>query len=345
MIHICNWLLTRRCNLKCSYCALVRNYNNKPPEYPNINYYFKNEMTTEYVIECMRRLKIHNPNMFHILYGGEPLLRDDLPDIINYMNKEEINYTIITNNTDEVQPRLERLIKNTKYIQGLSASVDPLVNTDEPRGDRYKKCIAGFNNLLKYKGKIRDLVAEMTVDVNNVDYMYDLVYTLHENGINTDITFIDISESIYYDFSNVNKRSSLVKPSWNLKNQLQRIIDEKLDVHMAEELLPRIFNILPANLDCGIEKNVHNITVDADGTLRLCLRIRGIETSRLKLTNYISEFGEIKSMLKYNISKDKDKYCEGCNHTCQLMSMILQENEEKVKDLVHLNKRGQNEKI
>ena len=30
MIHICNLLLTRRCNLKCSYCALTKNYVNKP---------------------------------------------------------------------------------------------------------------------------------------------------------------------------------------------------------------------------------------------------------------------------------------------------------------------------
>jgi len=339
MIYICNLLLTRRCNLKCSYCSLTRNYLNKPPEYPDMNYYHQNEMSTEYVIEVLRRLKSHNKDIFVICYGGEPLLRNDLPEIVNYMNKENINYTIITNNTETIQPKLEKLIKETDYIQGLSSSVDPLVVATDRGSDRYKKCVSGFNNLIKYKGKIRDLVAEMTIDNNNVEYMYDLVHMLHDNGINTDITFIDIAKSNYYDFSNVTDKNLLVQPTKELKEQLDKIIDEKLDVHMAAELLPRIYDILPANLDCGIEKNVHNISVDADGTMRLCLRVRGIDTPKLKLTDYISEEGEIKPTLKENISKDKLTYCKHCNHTCLLMSQLLQESEGKVNDLIHSNKR------
>lgn len=339
MIHICNLLLTRRCNLKCSYCSLTRNYKNKPLEYPDMNYYLENEMTTNYVKEILRRLKLHNKNIFIVCYGGEPTLRDDLSEIVNYMNKEYINYTIITNNTDKIQPKIEKLLKETDYIQGLTSSIDPLINTNEPEGDRYKKCISGFNNLIKYKGKVKDLVGEATIDSNNVDYMYDLVCMLHENNINTDITFIDIRKSNYYDFSNITDEGLLVKPTWKLKNQLQKIIDEKLDVHMAKELLPRIFNILPANMDCGIDKNIHNITIDADGTVRLCLRVRAVNTPKLKLTDYMTEDGKIKSILKQNIIIDKNKYCLGCNHTCYIMSDILQKNENRVNDLIHSNKR------
>lgn len=339
MIHICNLLLTRRCNLKCSYCSLTRNYKNKPLEYPDMNYYLENEMTTNYVKEILRRLKLHNKNIFIVCYGGEPTLRDDLSEIVNYMNKEYINYTIITNNTDKIQPKIEKLLKETDYIQGLTSSIDPLINTNEPEGDRYKKCISGFNNLIKYKGKVKDLVGEATIDSNNVDYMYDLVCMLHENNINTDITFIDIRKSNYYDFSNITDEGLLVKPTWKLKNQLQKIIDEKLDVHMAKELLPRIFNILPATMDCGIDKNIHNITIDADGTVRLCLRVRAVNTPKLKLTDYITEDGKIKSILKQNIIIDKNKYCLGCNHTCYIMSDILQKNENRVNDLIHSNKR------
>jgi len=338
MIHICNWLLTRKCNLKCSYCSIVKDYYNKPSEYPNMKHYYRNEMSPEYVIECLKRLKKHNKNMFHIFYGGEPFLYKGLADVVNFCNKEEINYTIITNNSDEIQPLIKEFFNKVEYVTGLSSSVDPLVNTNEPDGDRYKKCVSGFNRLLEYRGKVKDLVAEMTVDNNNVDHMYDLVCMLNDNGINTDITFIDIQKNKYYDFSSVNDKNLLVQPTDKLKNQFDKIISEKLDVHMSEVLLPRIYDILPSDLDCGIEKNVHTITIDADGTTRLCLRIRGIKTPRLLLVNYISEEGKLNEFLKRNITSDKINYCKLCNHTCFIMSDII-ESENNVQDLIHEDKR------
>ena len=46
-INIANILLTQRCNLKCSYCHLVQNYEGKPTEYPDVQEYAKNELTAE----------------------------------------------------------------------------------------------------------------------------------------------------------------------------------------------------------------------------------------------------------------------------------------------------------
>ena len=125
-IQIVSLLLTRRCNLRCSYCAITRNYKGLPSKYPKLKYYYENEMSTETVIEILRRLKLHNPDIFIIIYGGEPLLRKDLPEIINFCNTNDINYTIITNNSDEVQPMMEELMLKTDYITGLTSSIDPL---------------------------------------------------------------------------------------------------------------------------------------------------------------------------------------------------------------------------
>ena len=35
-IQIANILLTRRCNLRCDYCSIVRDYAKMPFEYPKI---------------------------------------------------------------------------------------------------------------------------------------------------------------------------------------------------------------------------------------------------------------------------------------------------------------------
>lgn len=338
-IQIVNWILTRRCNLECSYCAIVRNYQNMPREYPKMKYYHQNEMDTNWVIEILRRLKLHNPDCFQIFYGGEPILRKDLSKIINYCNKYNIHYTIITNNSDELQPMLEALLNSTDYITGLTSSVDPLKTSDKTDSDRIKKSTAGIKRLTIYRGIIKDLVAEVTVDSRNVRYLYDLVQELTELEINSDINFIDIAKNPYYDFSNVTDRSLLVHPSSELKEQFDRIVNDKLDVHMAETLLPKIYEILPCELDCGIEKDIHNLTIDSDGSLRLCLRIRGIKAPKFKANNFIKDSGELNLDFKKSLKTDKEAYCERCNHSCMIMSKLLSGDEKHHDDLVHTVKR------
>jgi len=81
-IQIVNFLLTRRCNLQCSYCGIARNINNRLVKF------YKNEVNTKRIIKFLENLKKHNPNAFVIWYGGEPLLRNDLSEIIKYCNNK-----------------------------------------------------------------------------------------------------------------------------------------------------------------------------------------------------------------------------------------------------------------
>jgi MoaA/NifB/PqqE/SkfB family radical SAM enzyme len=336
-IRIVNWLLTRRCNLKCSYCRIVSDYENKPREYPDIGHFYKNEMSTKTVLEGLSKLKKHNPDCFHIFYGGEPLLRNDLPQIIAYCNSNDIYYTIITNNSNSVQKSLNDLLEKVE-VKGLSSSVDPLIfdpNISKDN-DRYKKCIAGFNRLKSLKGKIKDLVAEITVDNDNVKYLYPLVKELSNNGISSSITFIDISKSPYYDFANVTDENVLVKPTKELSDIFKRIIDEKLDVHMADKLLPKLFEILPSEYDCELEKNLTNITIDADGACRLCLRIGGRHTTSASVTNFLDYDGKINPLFLDLIKRDKKELCLRCNWTCVLHTNLSDNKDE----ILHTEKRG-----
>lgn len=339
-IRIVNWLLTRRCNLNCDYCAIVKDYDFKPPQYPDMQYYAKNEMTTSYIQNVLKLIKKHNPEAFHIFYGGEPLLRKDLPDIINFCNYHNIHYTIISNNTLQIQPLIKKLFKETDYIQGFTSSVDPVLDSLNKGEDRIAKSIEGFNQLVEIKrqGKIKDVVAEITVMKHNVEYLYDLVKKLSENGINSDITFIDIAKNPYYDFANVHDKNQLVTKE-EAKKPIEKLLKSDFDIHMKEKLLPMIYDSLPSDMDCEIDKNLHNISIDADGSVRLCLRIRGVLTpSRIKAHELFFD-NEISTFLFLSIKDDKRKFCRLCNHTCYLMSQIINSEESDVKDLIHKNKR------
>jgi len=338
-IQIVSWLLTRRCNLRCSYCAISRDYKNIPKEYPRISHYLRNQMSLDFVIDSLSRLRIHNPNCFHILYGGEPMLRQDLSDIVNFCNKQNINYTIITNNSDEVQPFIESLLASTDHIQGLTSSIDPIIFSKKGDPDRVKKSLAGLERLKEYSSYIKDIVAEITVDKDTIKDLYTLVYELTKLGICSDITFIDIAKSPYYDFSNVSDERVLVDKSPEISLIFNEIIRDGLNVHMAKVLLPKIYEILPAELDCEVEKNVHNLTIDADGSVRLCLRIRGVMTPKLKLNKYIQKDGSLNPDLKKFLSRDKASYCRYCNWTCQIMSQLMMKNSNLFNDLVHTKVR------
>jgi len=339
MIRIVNWLLTRKCNLECGYCAIVKNYEGMPKDYKPMKYYIENEMDTAYVLKSLERFRMHNPDCFHIFYGGEPLLRKDLPVIIEYCNIRNIHYTIISNNTTQIRPLINNLFKKVGRVKGFTASVDPSFN-EEQTDDRVIKSIAGFENLVTLKDRVDDVVAEITVMKHNIQYLYPLVEKLTEHGISSDITFIDIAKSPYYDFSNISDENLLVGQSSELAEAFQKLSDSNLDIHMKDILLPRIYEILPSNLNCELEKGIHNVTVDADGSIRLCLRIRGTHAPKLvKVPNLIDSNGEVSFIAEKAIAKDKKVHCLGCNHTCLIMSKYIDETEKGSDDLIHLNRR------
>lgn len=344
-VRIVNWILTRKCNLECDYCAIVRNYKNKPSCYPDMKHYIKNEMSTEDILDTLKKLKVHNPNIFHLFYGGEPLLRPDLADIINYCNENEIYYTIISNNTPEVQPALIKLFNKVGYIEGFTSSVDPIFNEPELNKDRVRKSIEGLQRLkeLQAAGLVRDVVAEITVMEHNQHFLYDLICNLSKEEIYSDITFVDIAKNNYYDFSNIKDENLLVQPTFSLADQLLDIMkDSSLLVHMKDVLIPKMFDTLPSNFDCELEDGIHNLTIDADGSIRLCLRIRGVITPYNNIKNLFDlSYPQLLSHDVFSgIKTDKKRFCELCNHSCLMMSQYFDRTNKEVDSLVHLDKRG-----
>jgi len=335
-LQIVNWLLTRKCNLNCSYCGLVKNPLTK--KYSGIKHYHANEMSPLYIKSCLIEAYRINPHCFHIFYGGEPFLYPYLDEVILFCNQNNIYYTIITNNTDKIKPLIKKVLNKVERFFGLSASIDPIIYTDNTElklSDRYKKSIAGLQNLKALKPFVDDLVAEITIDASNIKSVYKLVEHLSENGIWASITFIDVQKNKYYDFSNISQskvelQNIIISQTDEVYDLLQSMINAGFLIHMGEDLLDRIYNILPYNLDCKLEEYNHNLTIDADGTLRLCLRIKGVESQKYKALDYFLNFETCHSAM----IKDKKNYCNGCCWTCPIMSRLAVE-EDMVTDILH----------
>ncbi len=317
------WFLNRQCNLECKYCRITKNYLDSP--YPNIYYFNSNKIRYINIVKVLDLMKSHNPECFHIFMGGEPLLHEDLVDIIKYCNENSILYTIISNGTctDELQDFFSRVGE----VMGFTVSIDPIIFSEHYDKDRYTKGLYGLNCLLKYKDRIKDPVAEVTSDNRNYKYLIKTLDLLTTHGINSVVSFVDANKNKYYDFAGVEKNSDLIV---HKTPELKKILEQakNYNIHMPQSL-KILYESLPYNFKCQI-KSLDNIVIDADGMVRLCLRIRGLKTPTMSIEDYLNDLGELKNNLKF----DQDKICEGCNWTSCIMTSAYD-----FDDLVHADKR------
>lgn len=78
--------VTQRCNLNCTYC-----YNKK-----NLN--LSKELDTKNIIKILNKLKKINVEVVNFT-GGEPLLRNDIEEILKEAKKLKFNVCLLTNGT------------------------------------------------------------------------------------------------------------------------------------------------------------------------------------------------------------------------------------------------------
>ena len=86
--------LTRRCNNRCLYCYTV--WGDQQTGYPNYN---GNELTTDEIKQAIIKLQEEFPLEFIGISGGEPTLREDLPEILSFISERGLQAIIITNGT------------------------------------------------------------------------------------------------------------------------------------------------------------------------------------------------------------------------------------------------------
>jgi len=96
--------VTNRCNSRCDYC----NYYNRPPK----------EFSSSDLFRLIDELSYLGTKRISLV-GGEPLLRDDIPEIIEYSNKRQISCSLVSNGY-----LVPRYIENLRNLSSLVLSID-----------------------------------------------------------------------------------------------------------------------------------------------------------------------------------------------------------------------------
>ncbi len=153
----CGHKLTYNCNLKCKMCP------------------FWKRTTTDLTLEKEKIIlkHIYNSGVCGIAFeGGEPLLRKDLPEILQYARSLPLQTSLITNGT-LLESKIDEV---AKYINGgIYVSIDGLDKThDEIRGVSgcFKKAVKGINAAASRKIPV---AINTTIMAENIHEIEDLV--------------------------------------------------------------------------------------------------------------------------------------------------------------------------
>lgn len=114
-----NFKVTERCNLTCPMCGIPR-FGDR-----------RKEMGVPEIRDAARKLAELSIARV-VVTGGEPMLRDDLEEIVAALTAEGIVVTLLTNGTLSSRARMKRLID--AGVQALGVSLDTL---DEGWEDRF----------------------------------------------------------------------------------------------------------------------------------------------------------------------------------------------------------------
>jgi len=153
-----SWALTNRCNKKCSYCNL-----------PNIN---SKELVTKQIFSIIDELKELGTQRIGFT-GGEPLLRKDINEIIDYSHNRGI-FTGLVSNGSLVKKNLSK-IKNLDLLQ-LSLDGEEEVNDKQ-----------------RYKGSYKDVISAVKSARDKIPKIW-ITYVLTKNNLNSIDFILDLAE-------------------------------------------------------------------------------------------------------------------------------------------------------
>lgn len=257
------FMVTRRCQLQCDYCKITQ----KPRLWGK-------EMTTAQALSCVDLMADNWPGAPMIIYGGEPTLRDDLPDIIRHMVKRDVKHAVISNSirlTKDME-YLDRLVKSG--LSNWSVSYDGGTEDLVVGKHAAKKSMYGLNALRYFRDvfNIRDLVACITVTKKNIEDLPSIVMNLSMEGIWAICTPLQFG-GIGYEYS---RGDAIDLPSQEQLDTFSPILEEmaqsgKFLMHNG----PEWFREWPIGFRTQTwkchDKSV--LTIDADGCLRYCVDI------------------------------------------------------------------------
>jgi len=138
--------ITSRCNLRCPFCEIGTGIKND----------FSNELTKKELFGIIEQLKKWNINIIDSISGGEPFIKKDFWEFLEYCEYNNIRInTLCTNGTllDDLDNKKFRLLSASVAALSISLDSNEQKAHDFFRGtaQAYSKLIKGLENICRLK--------------------------------------------------------------------------------------------------------------------------------------------------------------------------------------------------
>jgi len=307
--------LTRKCNLACQYCKIIKTV-------------LPDELTTEQWIEAFDILDSLGIRFVNIA-GGEPTILKGLGDMIRHLNDNTgMRYSLVSNSVFN-RRKLDELVD--AGLKTFVASIDVLEHDERDLGN-LRKSGAGLKMLetLQARG-VPELCGNIVINGRNIRNVMSVVRYLNDHGFWTSICPIVWGKGDQWD--EVEKADESYRLTEKHRGMLKEIADELLEMKrqgariLATEGYIRNMTTWGIHCDwkCYRERKSPyppRLFIDADGSIMSCINFRGRTVAKYSIFDfrdpgvydrYISEWW------------DDVADCEGCYWSTMYMAKERQD--------------------
>jgi len=271
--------LTRKCNLACQYCKIIKTV-------------LPTELTTRQWMEAFDILDSLGVRFVNIA-GGEPTILKGLGEMISHLNNHtSMRYSLVSNSVFNSR-KLDELVD--AGLKTFVASVDVIEEETSDLGN-IRKSNAGLHMLKKLQQRgVPELCGNIVINGRNISNVMSVVRHLNDHGFWTSICTIVWGKGDKW--GEIEKADESYKLTEAHKNQLEEIANDLLDMKKKGGLiLPTesyIRNMATFGIGCDwkcyMEKKSPyppRLFIDADGSIMSCINFRGKTASKYSIFDF-----------------------------------------------------------
>ncbi len=257
--------LTKRCNNHCLYC-----YMTEGPSAQDCDRDRSSEMNAQEVTDVIGKLCDEAPVQSIALSGGEPLLREDLPEILSFIRNKGIAPVVITNGTLLTAERLASLGTDVTYEITLLSYRRQVHDRLAGRRGAWDAAVDGMANVRQAKGNFVTVFVATKLNSDEVGKTAELALALGATGL--------MYNRMNLGAHNIRNADRLLPTAATIRQNL-----DSLEELSARYQLPVAVAVAiePCVIDTRQYKQIHfgwcplagegsYFTVDPSGNVRIC---------------------------------------------------------------------------
>ncbi len=256
-MNLISWNVTNKCNLYCKHC-----YRESSPDEET-----DDELTTEEGKKLLRDMKKASLETI-IFSGGEPILRPDIFELIEYacslgmMSLMGSNGTLIT-------PEVAKKLKSSG-LNAIAISIDSLNKEvhDDFRGKKgsLEKAIAGIKNCIDADIRVQ---VNTTISRYNLDDIDEIMEYSDKVGASSGhmLFLVDVGRGKTMDVTQLDKTE--------YKDTINKIIEKDLDIKFKPTCAPQfkveaMFKDIPTVGGRGCIAGINYCSILPNGDVHIC---------------------------------------------------------------------------